>query len=136
MTKEEMRIAIAEKCGWKKVKTKWHWKDNHKDFPGELIWPEPPNYKRFWWRFKHWFLCCCCALGIIIALLIALILEPIFRLFSSHAHSLMWQTICDLLGLTELHCRRKHKQFHSLTQIEYNGKTLIHCTRCGFSHYK
>jgi len=45
MTPETQRIAIAEACGWKQRADKsWHWKDNHPEYPGELIWPEPPDY--------------------------------------------------------------------------------------------
>ena len=44
MTDEQKRIAIAEKCGWKRKKDGWHLRDNHSELPGELIWPEPPDY--------------------------------------------------------------------------------------------
>jgi len=38
--------------------------------------------------------------------------------------------ISDATGLTDLHCRVKHKPFHHLHQIEYGGGYVCVCDRC------
>lgn len=41
-----------------------------------------------------------------------------------------WLAIAELTGVMETHCRRYHHRYQTLSQVQYDGTSVVFCSKC------
>jgi hypothetical protein len=47
-----------------------------------------------------------------------------------------WMFLAEVTGIMENHCRKRHQQYHSLHQVQYNGESIVVCSHCPRSFWR
>ena len=41
-----------------------------------------------------------------------------------------WLFIAEITGVMESHCRKRHQQYQTIRQVQYDGASIIECSYC------
>lgn len=49
---------------------------------------------------------------------------------------LFWTLILELTGVMERHCRKHHHRYQEVRQVQYDGASIVYCSKCYRTFWK